>query len=141
VTPAEPAGLHGTPRNEWEARKENENMPHHRRLRIQALSAAAAAIAVAVPLVLSAVPASATPHQATASTAPGARTPLGTDRTPALPAPPKPPTGLPKQAEGYQAPTALLSDSARQAVVNARKGAHLTRATSASLVTPSQART
>ena len=111
--------------------------------------AAASAVMAAVPLALSAVPASATPHQASASTTPGAHKPLGTDRTPVLPAPPKPPAGLPKQPNGYQAPTALASGPARQAIVDARKGARLTAAASASapatatataLVTPSQAR-
>ena len=86
----------------------------------------------AVPLALSAVPASAAPRQAAASTTPGAHTPLGTDRTPVLPAPPKPPAGLPKQPGGYQAPTALVSGPARQAIVDARQGAHLTAAASAS---------
>ena len=124
-------------------------MTHHRHTRIRVLLSAAAVMA-AVPLALSAVPASAAPHQASASTTPGAHKPLGTDRTPVLPAPPKPPSGLPKQPEGYQAPTALASGPARQAIVDARKGAALTAAASASapatataaaLVTPSQART
>ena len=124
-------------------------MTRHRHIRIRVLLSAAAVMA-AVPLALSAVPASATPHQASASTTPGAHKPLGTDRTPVLPAPPKPPAGLPKQPQGYQAPTALASGPARQAIVDARKGARLTAAASASapatatataLVTPSQART
>ena len=124
-------------------------MTHHRHTRIRVLLSAAAVMA-AVPLALSAVPASAAPHQASASTTPGAHKPLGTDRTPVLPAPPKPPAGLPKQPGGYQAPTALASGPARQAIVDARKGARLTAAASASapatatataLVTPSQART
>src|SRR6266700_5784500 len=96
-------------------------MTHHRRFRIRVLSAAA--VMAAVPLALSAVPASATPHRASASTTPGAHKPLGTDRTPVLPAPPKPPAGLPKQPKGYQAPAALASGPARQAIVDARKGA------------------
>jgi hypothetical protein len=127
-----------------------KTMTHHRhrRLRIRVLSAAA--VLAAVPLALSAVAAGAAPQQATASPTTGAHTPLGTDKTPALPAPPKPPAGLPRQATGYQAPTALVSDSARQAIVSARKGARLTTAASASapaaataaaLVTPSQAKT
>jgi uncharacterized protein YdaL len=131
------------------ARKGKENMTHHRHARIRVLLSAAAVMA-AVPLALSAVPASAAPHQASASTTPGAHKPLGTDRTPVLPAPPKPPAGLPKPPKGYQAPTALASGPARQAIVDARTGARLTTAASASapatataaaLVTPSQART
>ena len=124
-------------------------MTHHRHTRIRVLLSAAAVMA-AVPLALSAVPAGAAPHQASASTTPGAHKPLGTDRTPVLPAPPKPPADLPKQPGGYQAPTALASGPARQAIVDARKGARLTAAASASapatatataLITPSQART
>ena len=121
VKHAESAGVHG-PRHECKARKGKENMTHHRHTRIRVLLSAAAVMA-AVPLALSAVPAGAAPHQASASTTPGAHKPLGTDRTPVLPAPPKPPAGLPKQPGGYQAPTALASGPARQAIVDARKGA------------------
>ena len=166
VKHAEPARAHEPQATHERQGRVNKNM-HHRRLRTRLLAAVAVCAAIplalsAIPLALSAVPASAAPRQAAASTTPGARTPLSTDRTPALPAPPKPPAGLPKQAVGYQAPTALVSGSARQAIIDARQGAHLTAAASASapaavtaaasasapaaataaaLVTPSQART
>lgn len=96
-------------------------MASRRRFRIRVLSAAVAA----VPLALVAVPANVTAQQAMASTNSSSPGPRGDGGMPALPAPPKPPRGLPKEANGYRSPTALLSAPARQAVVSARKAAHL----------------
>jgi uncharacterized protein YdaL len=78
-----------------------------------------------IPLALSAAPASAAPHRSALAGAevPGYHTLIGPDGLPVLPAPPKPPAGLPKEPDGYQSPDALLSALARQAIVGARKAA------------------
>jgi uncharacterized protein YdaL len=82
-------------------------MGHHR-----VLIAAAAAIALAAPVAAASIPAGASPappvtSKAAAVAGPGIK-PAGGHFSrggPELPAPPKPPTGLPKQRKGYRAPT------------------------------------
>ena len=82
-------------------------MGHHR-----ILIAAAAAVALVVPVATASIPAGASPappvtSKAAAASGPSAKPSGGqfSQSGPQLPAPPKPPSGLPKQRSGYRAPT------------------------------------
>jgi uncharacterized protein YdaL len=73
------------------------------------LAAAAAAVALTAPMAAMTMPASAAQKTAPAVAGPRGQGPGGgkgvNDQLPPLPGPPRPPTGLPKQRNGYKPPT------------------------------------